>query len=232
MSQTSSYDVVVGAIATLMRVALPPTEVPTEPGDYSFTGYLEVYPGGPGLGGQTVNLVVDGVVAFSRTTIATGGWSFYPHLDPGATYLVKATFDGTADYEASETTEYSMTPSIPAPIPTVMEVTTQPPAIVDAGVTFNFDGNLREEVGLAGIVGRTIELYINGAASGDTYTTTTDGYWLFPISFPAAGTNSVQAVFPGDATYLGCHEELSTRGPLLAVAGVLAGLVGIACLRH
>lgn len=228
MSQTSSYDVVVGAVATVMRVDTVPSESAI-PGYYPrFDGVLETAATLEPIGGQTVNLVVDGAAVQSTVTSSTGRWEFSFSLEPG-THAVKARFDGTAEYEASETPTYSLTPS---KLATVMPVSTTPPSTIDAGAFFDFDGNLREEASLVGIVGRDVELYINGSPTGDRTPTTTDGYWLFPMSFPETGTYSVQAVFPGDAMYLGCHKELSTRSPLLAVAGVLAGLVGIACLRH
>ncbi|MBA7593102.1 hypothetical protein ES703_00019 [subsurface metagenome] len=95
-------------------------------------------------------------------------------------------------------------------IPTVMSVSTAPPPTVDARAFFNFDGNLREEVGLAGIVGRDIELYINGSPTGDRTRTTTDGYWIYPMSLPKTGTYSVQAKFDGDGTHEGSQTDTYT----------------------
>jgi len=140
---------------------------------------------------------------------------------------VKARFAGDIEYDASETAVYPLTPSQTA---TTMDVTTAPPATVDAGSSFAFEGNLIEETSLVGIVGRTVALYVDAEVQTPSTTTGVGGAWAFDVTLPA-GTHSVYALFPGDATYLGCAKKLSTRGPLLAAAGVLA-LVGIACLKR
>lgn len=226
MSQTSSYDVVVGAVATVMRVTKVPTENPLTPGNYTFVGYLETADG-VGLENQTVELLVDDVVVGTQVTNIPdpGYWSFSFALEPGATYAVKAAFAGTAEYEASATDVYSVTPS---KIATGMLVFIAPPATADVGVPFAFGGALREMPMLppVGIEGATVNLYVGGSLAGST-TTGSDGSWTFDVAIDTPGTHVIYADFLGDAKYLGCSGD--SPASWLAPTGLLA-LVGMVCL--
>jgi hypothetical protein len=85
-----------GKIATRMVVTTPPPSSAAPGQDFAFSGYLEDASGNR-LSGKTVNLVVDGSVAKSVTTDASGTWGFTVRLDKAASMY--AEFPGDDKYE-------------------------------------------------------------------------------------------------------------------------------------
>jgi len=224
MAQTSSYDVVVGTIATVMRVTRTPSQAAEPGGEYSFAGVLETTatPAVP-VEDETVTLLIDTVPYSSVSTDPAGNWALPFHLEPGP-HDVMAVFAGTAEYDAS------MTPTYPLDEPkigTEMIVFTAPPATAAVGVPFTFDGSLWAPGPQIQIEGATVNLYVD-AAVVDSTTTITGGEWQFGVLLATGGTHAIYAEFPGDATYQGCAKKFSGTkwlpAGLLAVAGGLAGI--------
>jgi len=98
MAKTTTYTTVVGKIGTSMQVVYaPPSSV--NPGEIIPFGGKLVDQWGAGLGGKTINLVVDGVTVMPTSTNIDGTWSFYSFMiwTPGS-HTIYAEFPGDAVY--------------------------------------------------------------------------------------------------------------------------------------
>lgn len=117
-----NYDVVVGGIATVVRVDEPPPSSLDTGAIFRVAGLLEAE--GVGVPDMYVVLEVNGRAKYLTKTGPDGGWSFSGCLLPfgipheqewrGTTNTVKVIFEGTTDYAPSESSPYDVNMLMPS----------------------------------------------------------------------------------------------------------------------
>jgi hypothetical protein len=181
-----------GLVTSIITDIKPPANS-TSGEVFPFTGRLLDTIGAP-LTGETINLLIDGVVADTTTTLADGSWTFNVALTSGIKYIV-AQFPGDATYGESTTTAYRVEVGL-----TTMATLLLPPLVVNPEGAFIFSGTLVDKRTGVGIPSRGVDLYVNDVLTA-SLTTGDGGRWTFGVPVGGLGDYYVYAKFNGDPIY-------------------------------
>jgi hypothetical protein len=159
------------------------------------------------------------------------GTPFSMYIKEAGIYRFQTKFAGDDDYLACDSPVVTVTLTAPPPpkIPTSITIDVSPTS-GRVPFTVTVSGNLSDNVG-SPVVGRRIDLYVDGAYIKSEYTNTSGNY-VISTDITTAGTYQFQTEFPGDETYEGCAVHNGTHGlegapppdwgKVLLVGGLLA----------
>lgn len=192
-------------ILTRLLIFLPETVDAWE--EFTVSGSLRWHAGADiwiPLEGRIVEFYVNQVKVGERVTDSVGVCGFRLSL-PRGTYMVQAKFLGDETYEPVSSEVHTI---VVIGAETSITVVEAPPLNVGVGEPFYICGFLAS--GLARLLDKTVELYVNWAKvraerTGSEIDGTNQGRWRFAVPAPQTlGVHIVEVRFPGDETHEPC----------------------------